>query len=89
MALDEDAYIDSVKMGTCVKSVLNGGAKADAAFVVIDSNQAENFILQNYVNGVTSAPLSVKTSQPGAGTYVNKWGVETDKTAWIYKEYVC
>lgn len=85
MALDEDAYINSVKMGTCVKSVLNEGAKADAAFVVIDSNQTENFILQNYVNGVTSAPLSVKTSQPGAGTYVNKWGVETGKTGGYIK----
>lgn len=85
ISLNESAYIDSVKMGECVKSVVDGGAKADAAFVVIDSAQTDNFKLLNYVNGVTTAPLSVKTSQPGIGTYVNKWGSETGKTGGYIK----
>ncbi|MDE5883102.1 MAG: S1 family peptidase [Muribaculaceae bacterium] len=85
LSLNESAYINSVKMGECVKSVVDGGAKADAAFVVIDSNQTANFKLLNYVNGVTTAPLSVTTSQPGIGTYVNKWGTETGKTGGYIK----
>ena len=85
LSLNESAYIDSIMMGKCVKSIVNGGAKADAAFVVIDSNQEANFKLQNYVNGVTTAPLSVTTSQPGIGTYVNKWGTETGKTGGYIK----
>lgn len=80
LAVGQVAYIDSIQMGVCVKSVNDGGGKADAAFVVIDSSQSENFKLQNYVNGVKSAPLSTVVSEPGNGTYVNKWGAETGKT---------
>lgn len=81
LATDQVAYIDYIKMGVCVKSVNDGGGKADAAFVVIDSSQSENFRLQNYINGNQSTPLNVLMgSSPGNGTYVNKWGAQTGRT---------
>lgn len=74
-------YINGTTAGECVKSYSYGG-NADAAFVIIDTDKFE---LSNNVNGNTETPLSTATSQPGAGTYVNKWGAKTGNSGGYIK----
>ncbi len=88
LAVNADAYIDSVKMGVCVKSMYDNGGKADAAFVVVDSDKVKDYNLGNYINGVKTSELSLSTRQPGVGTYVNKWGAQTGNSGGYIKNTV-
>lgn len=72
---DDYCFFNNITFGKCTKSYPNG-AKADAAFIVPD-NKNVSYELTNNINGDVSAILSTKTSQPGAGTYVNLWGAES------------
>lgn len=79
------AYIDSIKVGECVKSIYDGGANADAAFVAIDNNLLDDYSLGNYVNDMRLNPLSTITIQPGEGICVNKIGASTGVTGGYIK----
>lgn len=74
-------FIKGTTVGECVKSNSYGG-NADAAFIVVDT---EKFDLSNAVNGDTKNQLSTVTNQPGAGTYVNKWGAKTGNSGGYIK----
>jgi hypothetical protein len=78
---DDFCYISGKTVGECVKSNSYGG-NADAAFIVVDTIKFEP---SNYVNGNTQNPLSTVTSQPGVGTYVNKWGAATGNSGGYIK----
>lgn len=68
--------IDKQIIGTCTQSC--EGPYVDAAFVPVTYSDC---ILQNYFIGDTSKELAIQTSNPGAGTIINKQGATTNHTS--------
>lgn len=60
--------------GECV-AASKAVSKADAAFIVPVAGNT--ITLSNFINDNPSSVLSTVVSNPGVGTYVNKWGAST------------
>lgn len=63
---DDIAYVNSKKVGKCIRAQNKGNV--DASFVEIDTAKCQ---LSNIIVNAKNKELSIETSNPGVGTFVN------------------
>lgn len=78
-SVGDSAYITNSLVGICVSQVYSGSV--DAAFIAMDSL---NYRPSNTIAG-TLNELSLQTSRPGVGTYVNLKGASTGSSGGYIK----